>query len=57
MKKLLCAIAIGVLLVACKKETTEPIKTATTYFVKIVEIDTDQNTVTETPIATVKITE
>ena len=54
----LAAACIGITyLMSCKKETKEDPQTTTTYYIKVVEVDQDNTTLTETPIATVKITE
>ena len=59
MKKILIILALSTVLFACKKSIKKhPLEmTTTTYYIKVVEVNIDNTTLTETPIATVKITE
>lgn len=57
MKKTLIIAAVSLSLFACKKESKEEAKTITTYYIKVVEVSIDNTTLTETPVATTKITE
>lgn len=56
MKKTLLIAIASLALFSCKKESKEE-TTTTTYYIKVVEVDADNQSVTETPIASVKITE
>lgn len=57
MKNISLIVFVSAILFSCKKEAKDETKTTITYYIKVVEVDADNKSVTETPIATVKITE
>jgi hypothetical protein len=57
MKKTLIVLSIAATFAACTKSSKPAPKTTTAYMVKVIEVDIDENSVTETPFKTVKITE